>query len=174
MARNNRNNRNIAQDVPAQDAPVEIAAQDVPVQDAPVQDAVPEAPAPTDAPVVAGPAVPKVAPRDVARSINFGRGLVPADAAPAPAGVVKTAKGTNLSKAKVYGYDNGVAGGKVPVHAVIAIVPGCKDPAGVTVEQWALLQTFAGKTVTAAYDAQVASRSVRRAYRAGAIRFVGA
>lgn len=173
MARNNRNNRNIApvEEIIAQDAaPVETTDQTIP--EAPAEE-IPEAPAPTDAPV-AGPAVPKVAPRDVARSINFGRSMVPADAAPAPAGVVKTAKGTNLSKAKVYGYDNGAAGGKVPTHAIIALVPGAKDPAGVTAEQWALLQKFAGKTVTVAYDNQVASRSVRRAYRAGAIRFVGA
>ena len=126
------------------------------------------------APVVVAPvAVPKVAPLAVAKEINFARGQIAADQEPTAAGVVKTAKGTNPSKARVYGYDNGVlGGGTVPKQALIAVVPNAKPPAGVTSEQWLLLQQFHGKSVTVAYDNQVASRSVRRAYRAGAIRFV--
>lgn len=119
-------------------------------------------------------AIPKVAPLQTARSINFARTLVDSAENAAAAGVVKTAKGTNLSKARVYGYDNGTQGGKVPVGAVIAVVPGTTPPKGVTADQWLLLQQFAGKSVTVAYDNKVASRSVRRAYRAGAIRFIGA
>lgn len=117
--------------------------------------------------------IPRVAPLAVAKEHNFARGLIPADQDAVAAGVVKTAKGTNPSKARVYGYDNGLTGGgTVPKQALIAVVANAKPPAGVTAEQWLLLQEFNGKSVTVAYDNKVASRSVRRAYRAGAIRFV--
>lgn len=121
-----------------------------------------------------GPLLPRIAAKHVAKGINFARAAVDTNAGVAAALVVKTAAGTNASKAKVYGYDNGAAGGGVPKGAIIALVPAAKSPAGVTPGQWALLQTFAGKTVATAYDNGVASRSVRRAYRAGAIRFVAA
>lgn len=120
------------------------------------------------------PVIGKTAPKAIAREHNFGIAKVAADAVPAPAPVVKPAKGTNLSKERVYGYDNGEGNGKVPVKAKIAIVPDAKSPAGVTPNQWLLLQEYAGKTVEDAYANRVASRSVRRAFRAGAIRFVAA
>jgi hypothetical protein len=119
--------------------------------------------------------IPRSAPREVAKAINFARSLVIAGEAAQSAQVVKTAKGTNVSKERVYGYDNGAGGGKVPTAAIIAIVADAKPPAGVTPGQWLLLQEYNGKTVSAAYDAKaIASRTIRRAYRAGAIRFVGA
>ena len=119
--------------------------------------------------------IPRSAPREVAKAINFARSLVIAGEVATAAQVVKTAKGTNPEKARVYGYDNGAGGGKVPTAAIIAIVADAKPPAGVTPGQWLLLQEYNGKTVSAAYDAKaIASRTIRRAYRAGAIRFVGA
>jgi hypothetical protein len=153
MARN-RNNRN--------NAPVESVApaqQDVGTEIATVE---------------SSGAIPKVAPLAQAKAINFARTLVDSADNAVAAGVVKTAKGTNVSKARVYGYDNGTQGGKVPVGATIVVVPGARPPAGVTPDQWLLLQQYAGKSVTVAYDNKVTSRSVRRAYRAGAIRFLGA
>jgi hypothetical protein len=108
-----------------------------------------------------------------ARAANFAKTKVAEDQTPEAAGVVKTAKGTNEHKLRVYGYDNGEGGGKVPKEAKIALVPGVTAvPAGVTSGQWEKLQEWAGKTVQAAYDSQlISSRTVRRAYRAGAIRF---
>lgn len=105
-----------------------------------------------------------------ARELNFGKR--PDPEALAAAGVVRTAKGVNPEKARVYGYDTD--NGSVPKTGVIALVPGVVGtPKGVTQAQWELLQTFAGQTVQACYDAKtVASRTVRRSYRAGAIRFV--
>lgn len=106
-----------------------------------------------------------------AKEANFGKKADP-DALQG-AGVVLTAKGTNMAKQRVYGYDTDT--GKVPTGAVIAIVPGAGCPKGVPEAQWAALQEWAGKTVQAAYDSQkVASRTVRRAYRGGAIRFLNA
>jgi hypothetical protein len=98
-------------------------------------------------------------------------GFVPADGAVA-ADVALTAKGTNRRKLRVYGYDNLSSGGSVPKDAVVVLVAGIVGtPKGVADAQWAALQSQAGKTVSVAYDNGVASRTVRRAYRAGAIRF---
>ena len=132
-----------------------------------------QSPAP-EAPVVvvAAPAVKRL-PFQEARAANFAH--APNPDALAPAGVVQTAKGTNPVKARVYGYDNGEGKGVVPKGRTIALVPGMTGtPRGVTEGQWAALQGFVGATVQAAYDSKtVASRTVRRAYRAGYIRFVG-
>jgi hypothetical protein len=107
----------------------------------------------------------------VARSINFGKTANPS--ALEPAGVVKTAKGENAKRVRVYGYDNGAQGGRVNKAASIAIVPGTTGtPKGVTAGQWAALTEQSGKSVESAYAAGVTARTVRRAYRAGFIRFV--
>lgn len=124
--------------------------------------------------VEAAPAVgAKRLPLAQAREANFARAKVDATEAVVAAGVVKTAKGTNEHKLRVYGYDNGAGGGRVPKEATIALVPGVtQTPAGVTQNQWEALVALAGSTVQAAYDTQlISSRTVRRAYRAGAIRF---
>jgi hypothetical protein len=106
---------------------------------------------------------------DEARLWNFGKVVNPE--APEAAGVVRTAKGVNAVKARVYGYDT--TDGGVPKAGTIVLVPGTVGtPKGVTPGQWELLQGFAGQTVQACYDAKtVTSRTVRRSYRAGFIRF---
>lgn len=108
----------------------------------------------------------------VAKSHNFA--LVANPSALAPAGVVKTGKGENPKRVRVYGYDNGQAGaGRVNKAAQLQVVPGTTGlPRGVTAGQWQALSALAGSTVQQAYDAGVTSRTVRRAYRAGFIRFV--
>jgi hypothetical protein len=89
------------------------------------------------------------------------------------ANVALTSKGTNPKKQRVYGYDNlSEGGGRVPKQAKIAVVPGAELPRGVKDTQWSKLQSYAGQTVEAAYGNGVSSRTVRRSYRAGAIRFV--
>jgi hypothetical protein len=98
-------------------------------------------------------------------------GFVTPDAA-VSADVAYTAKGTNMRKLRVYGYDNLSSGGGVPKDAMLVMVAGITDtPKGCADAQWAALQGMAGKTVAHAYDNGVSSRTVRRAYRAGAIRF---
>lgn len=105
-----------------------------------------------------------------AKAHNFG--LVANPSALAAAGVVRTSKGENPKRRLVYGYDNGQAGGRINKAAVLHLVPGFTGtPKGVTDKQWAALSGFSGKTVQAAYDGGVDSRTVRRSYRAGAIRF---
>lgn len=108
-----------------------------------------------------------------AREHNKQHGLLPADAAAAvAANVALTARGTNPQKRRVYGYDNlAEGGGRVPRNALIAVVPGSELPRGVQATQWAKLQSYAGQSVESAYGNGVSSRTVRRAYRAGAIRF---
>jgi len=103
-----------------------------------------------------------------ARELNFGKR--PDPEALAAAGVVRTAKGVNPEKARVYGYDTD--NGSVPKTGVIALVPGVVGtPKGVTSAQWELLQTFAGQTVQACYDAKtVASRTVAGTLPAGLAR----
>ena len=89
------------------------------------------------------------------------------------ANVALTSKGTNPKKQRVYGYDNlAEGGGRVPKQAKIAVVEGASLPRGVKDTQWTKLQGYAGQTVESAYGNGVSSRTVRRAYRAGAIRFV--
>ena len=96
------------------------------------------------------------------------------DAAVAAANVALTSKGTNPKRVRVYGYDNFANNGGVPKSAKVAIVAGVTCPKGVNDKQWELLVSLAGNTVEHCYGNKVASRTVRRAYRAGAIRFVAA
>ena len=112
-------------------------------------------------------------PLPAARAHNKQHTIVAADADKVEAAnVALTAKGTNPKKTRVYGYDNlAEGGGRVPKDAVIAVVPGAELPKGVQDSQWTKLKGYAGQTVVDAYGNGVSSRTVRRAYRAGAIRF---
>lgn len=92
-----------------------------------------------------------------------------------PATIAITAKGTNPKKARVYGYDNLADGGGVPKDKRILLVPGLSGtPKGVAEAQWDALVTLVtadpSTTVSTAKDS-VTSRTIRRAYRAGFIRF---
>lgn len=108
----------------------------------------------------------------VARTANFA--LSANKDAPEKAPITRTSKGENLKRLRVYGYDNGAGNGRVNKSGVIVLVPGTTGlPKGVTDGQWNALVAYAGKPVSAAYDGKVVtSRTVRRAYRAGFIRFV--
>jgi hypothetical protein len=153
MAKNRKST--VAQAIPATDASEVFASL---VQEAQPAEAVEDGKVPVRAPLA------------VARSFNFSN--VADEEALAAAHVVKTAKGTNLGKARVYGYDNGSQGGGLPKASRMLVVAGATQPAGVTSGQWELLQASDGTTVGALLDAKVvASRSIRRAYRGGAIRF---
>lgn len=124
-----------------------------------------------EAPVEQAPApvvLPKVAVYAEARARNFGLAPVTAEQV-VGAALVKPAKGTNPGKHLVYGYDSN---GRVPKQATIALVPGAAQPKGITPNQWAALQTAAGTSVENAYTTGVKSSTVRRAFRAGALRFV--
>ena len=91
------------------------------------------------------------------------------------AAIALTAKGTNPKKARVYGYDNLADGGGVPKDKRILLVPGLTDvPKGVAESQWdALVLLITGNEAVTAATAKdsVTSRTIRRAYRAGYIRF---
>jgi hypothetical protein len=136
-------------------------------QSSPASEVAPVAPVATETPV--RKATPRAASIAAAREVNFGRVVTPDEVVGAP--VLRTAAGVNPHRVRVYGYDTDT--GRVPKGAVLAVVPGATLPVGVTEGQWQLLQEYAGKQVQVAYDNGVASRSVRRAYRAGAIRFIG-
>lgn len=89
------------------------------------------------------------------------------------ANVALTAKGANTKKLRVYGYDNLSDGGGVPKDKKVALVAGFTGvPKGVAGPQWDKLVAHPGLTVIGLRDAGVTSRTVRRAYRAGAIRFL--
>jgi hypothetical protein len=89
------------------------------------------------------------------------------------ANVALTSKGTNPKRSRVYGYDNLSNGGGVPKDKKVVVVPGAQLPKGVNASQWDLLtkEATGSKTVVELYNAKIASRTIRRAYRAGAIRF---
>jgi len=107
----------------------------------------------------------------VARATNFAKTANPS--ALEPAGVIKTAKGENVKRVRVYGYDNGAQGGRVNKAAVVHVVPGTTGlPKGVTAGQWDKLVAQSPATVESLYANEVTARTVRRAYRAGFIRCV--
>lgn len=111
-----------------------------------------------------------------ARAHNLGFTVLQPDGAVEAAGIALTSKGTNPTRVRVYGYDNLAAGGKVPKEAKVALVPGQTGaPKGVNPAQWDKLVGMAKDQPTVAhlYDNGIVSRTVRRAYRAGAIRFIG-
>jgi hypothetical protein len=113
-----------------------------------------------------------------AQAHNKGNVFVPSGAEAKAADVALTAKGTNPKRARVYGYDNLADGkGSVPKDKRVALVAGVMGtPKGVSDAQWAALtaavQAAPDATVSTLYAGGIASRTVRRAYRAGAIRFV--
>lgn len=131
-----------------------------------------------EAPAPAVKTGPKRAPLPQARAHNMGNKLVSEDGAVQSADVCLTSKGTNPRKLRVYGYDNLAEGnGRVPKDKRVALVPGiASTPKGVADAQWTklvgLVQGNGNLTVSGLYDNGVASRTVRRAYRAGALRFV--
>ena len=128
-------------------------------------------PATTEA-VVAAPAKTPRLPLPDAQAHN--RQFTFVDGQAASAAIALTAKGTNPKKARVYGYDNLADGGGVPKDKRILLVPGLSGvPKGMAESQWdalVLLASDGSVTVTGARDS-VTSRTIRRAYRAGYIRF---
>ena len=128
-------------------------------------------PATTEA-VVAAPAKTPRLPLPDAQAHN--RQFTFVDGQAASAAIALTAKGTNPKKARVYGYDNLADGGGVPKDKRILLVPGLSGvPKGVAESQWdalVLLASDGSVTVAGAKDS-VTSRTIRRAYRAGYIRF---
>jgi hypothetical protein len=133
----------------------------------------------TDAQVTAPEAAVATPPKTLrlplaeAREHNKAFTFVAPDAAKSAA-IALTAKGTNPKKARVYGYDNLADGGGVPKDKRILLVPGLQGvPKGVSQQQWDVLCAVAADgdvTVAGAKDS-VTSRTIRRAYRAGYIRF---
>lgn len=111
-------------------------------------------------------------PLPLAKKHNVGFTVLAPEVEVVAANVALTSKGTNPKRVRVYGYDNLANGGGVPKAAKVQIVAGVTCPKGVNAAQWDLLVSLAGKTVEHCYGNKVASRTVRRAYRAGAIRFV--
>ena len=122
-------------------------------------------------------AVPKVArtrlPLAQAQAHNVFVPLT-ADQTVVPAAIAFTEKGTNPKKVRVYGYDNADGGRGIPKDKRVVVVPGASCPKGVNGAQWDLLvsslQADPAQTV-AQLKANIAGRTIRRAYRAGAIRF---
>ena len=110
-----------------------------------------------------------------AKAHNIAFTVLAAGAAVESANVALTAKGTNPTRVRVYGYDNLANGGRVPKASQVALVPGQQGaPKGVNPKQWDSLVAMCASPVTVAhlYDNGIVSRTVRRAYRAGAIRFI--
>jgi hypothetical protein len=111
-------------------------------------------------------------PLPAAKQHNAQHVLLAPNAPVVGAAVAITAKGTNTRKQRVYAYSNAAGGGGVPQQAAVLVVPGFVGvPKGVNAAQWAALQALAGSTVAHCYANGIVSRTVRRAYRAGAIRF---
>ena len=124
-----------------------------------------------DAVVVSPVAAPLRLPLGEARAHNVGFTFVTEDNVVA-AGIALTAKGTNPAKARVYGYDNLGDGGGVPKDKRVLLVPGFTGvPKGVNPKQWDVVCANPGLTYPALKDLGVDGRTIRRAYRAGAIRF---
>lgn len=93
---------------------------------------------------------------------------------PVAATVAGTVAGTNPKKARVFGYDNLANGGGVPKdRCVILLASAC--PKGVAEGQWVALckavKASPLATVADLRDGGIAGRTLRRAYRNGAIRF---
>src|SRR5262245_58371172 len=88
-----------------------------------------------------------------AKAHNLAHTLLAVDQPVVGANVALTAKGTNPSKVRVYGYDNLGNGGKVPKAATVQVVPGITGaPKGVAPAQWDKLVAMAGKSVSHLYD----------------------
>lgn len=162
------------------------AAAQSPAVESPAVDQTIESPA-VESPVESQPAVESPAspakagrlrlPLPAAKAHNLGHTVLQAGAVVVAANVALTSKGTNPNRVRVYGYDNLGNGGRVPKESQVALVPGQQGvPKGVNEKQWDKLVGMCASPVTVShlYDNGIVSRTVRRAYRAGAIRFVGA
>lgn len=82
---------------------------------------------------------------------------------------------SNLSRARVYMYANAAQGGGVPLNAYVTLVtPNAPSVPGITAQQWPLLVKLAANgtlTVQQLYAQGIRSRTMRRAFRRGAIAF---
>lgn len=110
----------------------------------------------------------------LARAANNANGMLAIGAKVVPAAaIVQTAKGANPARMGVYGYSNN---NRVPLASRVLLVTGASAqvPKGIQPAQFASLQKLAKagtQTVSALYGAGITSRTMRRAYRAGVIRF---
>lgn len=135
----------------------------------PIADAAPEQP--TVAPTDVAPEQPVVVTKrslQVAREANASNPPVAKDQ-PVRAALVRPARGENPERRRVFGYDNG-PGGKVPLAAKVVVVNSgslsTAYPALATA-----LSTTPDASVQDLKSAGVSSKSFRRAFRSGLIRF---
>src|SRR4030095_13859518 len=140
------------------------------------------------APAQAGPTAAQAAPATAApagnrqplpqaKAHNSAIPLLAKGATVTPATVVRSARGTNPKRTRYYGYGNAAHGGGIPAAAGVAIGAGITQaPKGVNPTQWASLvaavKANPNHTVQQHKAAGIQGRTLRRAYRAGAIRFV--
>jgi len=123
---------------------------------------------------VAAPAAPATLrlPLGEARAHNKIFAFVPDGTIAKAAALALTAKGTNPKKLRVYGYDNLSDGGGVPKDKRVLLVAGFTGcPKGVAEAQWEKLVAAPTGNAASLKDLGITSRTIRRAYRAGAIRF---
>ena len=125
---------------------------------------------------VTAPAAPVVAtlrlPLGEARAHNKVFAFVPDGTIAKAAALALTAKGTNPKKLRVYGYDNLAEGGGIPWDKRVLLVAGFTGcPKGVAEAQWEKLVAAPTGNAASLKDLGITSRTIRRAYRAGAIRF---
>lgn len=119
------------------------------------------------------PVVTTETPKAESRSLHMAReaNVNPAvdKAAPVRATLVRPSKGENKERRRVFGYDNG-PGGKVPLGAKCVVVnaDGLKASYPGLAEALAATPEADVKTLK---SAGVASKSFRRAFRSGLIRF---
>ena len=122
-------------------------------------------------PAVAAPAILRL-PLGEARAHNKVFAFVPDGTIAKAAALALTAKGTNPKKLRVYGYDNLSDGGGVPKDKRVLLVAGFTGcPKGVAEAQWEKLVAAPTGNAASLKDLGITSRTIRRAYRAGAIRF---
>jgi len=122
-------------------------------------------------PAVAAPATLRL-PLGEARAHNKVFAFVPDGTIAKAAALALTAKGTNPKKLRVYGYDNLSDGGGVPKDKRVLLVAGFTGcPKGVAEAQWEKLVAAPTGNAASLKDLGITSRTIRRAYRAGAIRF---
>lgn len=124
----------------------------------------------TDAPAAPAQSTEQAVKRSlqVAREANASN--APVDlSAPVRAALVRPAKGENPERRRVFGYDNG-PGGKVPTSAKVVVVnAGSLQSAYPALAE--ALSTTPDASVADIKSAGVSSKSFRRAFRSGLIRF---
>lgn len=108
----------------------------------------------------------------VARATNGANTYVAPDADKVERAVlVRPSKGENPKRGRVYGYDNLSDGGKVPVDSIVKLTGATGSLAGFD----KLRDTVEGHgeplTVRDCKNAGISSKTIRRAYRSGLIRF---